>query len=109
MLNSMEFEVTVMPFESAAGCRCNGIARRIVIRDMGNGVDRADALDVIPLESARDESKLPGRIPVSIEDDPRLRDWCRDVCSCPGKSCVCCGYLRSLDDNSVELLWWCRC
>lgn len=109
MLNSMEFEVKEMPFESEHICRCNGIARRIVIRDMGNGVDRADALDVIPLDCARDESKLPGRVPVSIDDDPRLRDWCRDVCSCLGTDCVCCGFLRSLDDSSVELLWWCRC
>jgi len=41
-------------------CTCSQLARRFVLRDMGNGVDRIEMPELIPLEDAKEEAGLHG-------------------------------------------------
>lgn len=97
-----------MRFEAGIVCRNAEVARRVILKDMGNGVDRVEVAEVMGLDAARDEAKLPGRVPVNVSDDPRLQDLCDDLYLCHCGECVFCGFLRPVDDSSVELIVWCR-
>lgn len=89
-------------------------ALRIVLRDMGNCVDRIELAEVISVESVREEAKLPGRLPVDISGHPRLRDICMTAVHLTGcgpivcDDCVPTGSIRAVDEYTVEILAWRR-
>jgi len=93
-------------------CVCSGMARRIMVRDMGNGVDRVEMSGFTTLEAAKDECRLPDRTPLSHSTD-RLTDICFTAAEpSAGCSCVDCiqtGAIRGIDDSAFEMLVWRVC
>ena len=86
---------------------CRGRAARFVVRDMGNGVDKVELSEVIPLECAQADAALCGREPIIATD--RLRDLCGVAIGSPGVWCEDCpiqGFVRALADNTFEAVSW---
>ena len=90
-------------------CVCAGMARRIIVRDMGNSVDRIEMSGFTTLEAAKDECRLPDRLQLPCDSD-RMKDICFTAaqpspdCSC--SDCIQSGSMRGIDDQSFELLVW---
>lgn len=107
--HGMERLVVALKKDAHCVCVCSGMARRIVVRDMGNGVDRVVMCTFVTLESARDECQLPDRTPL-LHFSQRLRDICCTAddpssgCSCP--NCIQNGAIRGIDDITFEILVW---
>lgn len=88
---------------------CANLARRFVVRDMGNEVDRIEAFDLIPIEAAKEEAKLPERTPLSLPHSDRIEDIFATGCSkvyCG--NCIPFGFVRPIDDSSFEMMIWRR-
>lgn len=90
-------------------CVCSGVARRIMVRDMGNGVDRIEMCGFTSLEAAKDECRLPDRTPLSYSTD-RLTDICYTAAEPPSShacgDCIQTGAMRGIDDSAFEMLVW---
>lgn len=91
-------------------CTCTQVARRVVIRDMGNGVDRIEMAELVPLEAAKDEARLPDRSPILIHSSPRILDACSMASppSFPCSDCVQSGCVRAIDEYTIEVIAWRR-
>lgn len=80
------------------------MARRIVVRDMGNGVDRVEAHELIVGPDAYEHFKLPGLVPVLDPMPQRVMDLVMDLVADfgadPGLVCSC---VRRIDDRTVEI------
>lgn len=84
------------------------IARRLIVRDMGNGVDRVELGEFVLLSSAKEESRLPERTSIALTDSPRVRDVVDDAAmlfGCP-ETTVVNGFLRQVDEVTLELVVW---
>lgn len=91
-------------------CTCSQLARRFVLRDMGNGVDRIEMAELVHLEAAKEECLLPGRSPILLNSCGRLLDACSMASppSFPCADCVQSGSVRSVDEYTIELIAWRR-
>ena len=95
--------------EFHCACVCSGMARRVLVRDMGNDVDRIEMSGFIQLDAAKDECRLPDRIQLPCDSD-RIKDICHTAaqpssgCSC--SDCIQNGSMRGIDDTAFELLVW---
>ena len=88
------------------------VAIRMVIRDMGNGVDRVEALEVIPFHVGVAEKDLQGREPLPLPHPPELMDMCEQAAIAMGvaeeaKECVPDGFVRAIDERTMEFVVWC--
>jgi len=89
-------------------------AIRYAVRDMGNGVDRIDAVTIVPLDQALIEASLPDRKNVTVENCPRLSGLADVVIKDMGYTlhdtgqCVLVGFVRPIDDQTIEMMFWCR-
>jgi hypothetical protein len=90
---------------------CALAALRIVVRDMGNGVDRVESSELVSIESARVECSLPDRHPLPFPYPERIRDICSTASLAAGRvldclRCVPVGSVRPVDERSVEMVVW---
>ena len=87
-------------------------ALRFVVRDLGNGVDRLESYELIPLDQARIETSLPDRTEIYFTQDCRLDDMGKLAFTSMGFDCDrdCAGLLkvfaRPIDDRTLELTLW---
>lgn len=92
---------------------CVTRALRVVVRDMGNGVDRVESSEYIDLDGARAEQNLPGRSPLIFPYPDRFRDICEASALSTGEHVVCdgcmpLGYIRAFDEHTIEMVVWRR-
>ena len=88
---------------------CAQLARRFIVREMGNGVDRVEAFDLMSIDAAKEEGKLPERSPLPLPHSDRIEDIFASGCAkvyCG--NCIPCGFVRPLDDASFEMMIWRR-
>ena len=92
-------------------CPCTQTARRFVLRDMGNGVDRIEMPELIPLEAAKEEAGLHGRTALPMQTCMRIVDACSVAlptgCS-DCSDCIQAGFVRAIDEYAIELILWRR-
>lgn len=90
---------------------CETRALRVVVRDMGNGVDRIELAEYIDMDAARSERSLPGRTPVSLPYPDRLLDICKSAARTTGEcidciGCIPTGHIRAIDERTMEIIIW---
>lgn len=86
-----------------------GNARRVIVRDMGNGVDRIDGAIFYPVQEAIADGFAGGRSAVLHASPARIMDlmWCAGVMP---SDCLDwhlpIGFARWMDDGRMELTGW---
>lgn len=91
-------------------CPCTQLARRFVIRDMGNGVERVEMASILSLDAAKEECRLPDRTPIPMHPGVRILDAC-SVALSPALNCSNCvqsGCVSAIDEYAIELIVWRR-
>lgn len=89
-------------------------AVRMVVQDMGNGVDRVVHASFIPLEDAHVEAKMDGREPMMFPYPERFRGLLRDsvramgMCPVNKEGMVLEAFARCIDERTIEIVTWCR-
>lgn len=104
-----------MGFAERESCisACANRALRVVVREMGNDVDRIEFAEFIPVEHARGECSLPGRVPFGFPYPARFLDICTHAATFAGEfvdcdGCVQLGSVRSVDERTIEIIVWRR-
>jgi hypothetical protein len=93
---------------------CLTHALKLIVRNMGNGVDRLLHASVITLAEARIEAALDGREPMCFPYPERFFEMGGAALVllgiAPSMACstVCEACVRMLDDNTVEIVSWLR-
>jgi hypothetical protein len=88
-------------------------AARLVVRSMGNGVDRVEVFDLIPIGQAKIDTALTDREPVPSHYAARFFDLAIEAAKLLGISGLETAndyarevYARPVDANAVEIIFW---
>ncbi len=87
-------------------------ALRYVVRDVGNGVDRLEAYELIPIDQALVETSLPDRTEIYFEPNDRLDDFGKLAFSSLGFECdgdsagLLKVFARPIDERTLEITLW---
>lgn len=90
----------------------SSIAIRYIVRNMGNGVDRIEFPTILGIDQARIESKLEDRTPMNFCQNERYHSLSKRAFLRMGfeidgmNGCVIDGFVRPVDDNAVEVMYW---
>jgi hypothetical protein len=89
-----------------------GKALLMLIRDMGNGVDRLESSTVVPMADAKFMGGLAGWVPLALDREPRLRDMVIAAFTLMGLAgallgnYIAEGAARAVGDHQVEIVTW---
>lgn len=89
-----------------------GKALVMLIRDMGNGVDRLESSAVVPIAEALVMGGLAGWVPLPIENEPRFHDMAVAAFTLMGLAgallgnYVAEGFARAVGDHHLEIVTW---
>jgi hypothetical protein len=84
-------------------------AQRIVVRDMGNGVDRIEVHELIAKRDAKTHFRLPGCVRLQQSTETRFLGLIWDAnTACIPLGCQACACARAIDDHTVEVFAICR-
>lgn len=83
----------------------------MVVREMGNGVDRVESARVVPLEHVLPQRQLLDQQEIDLVHNPRLTDLAREAMRSMGYYSTCTsyvadGFVRFVADDVFEVSVW---